>query len=192
MPEDITTFSFFKDGNRAVVGTNKGRVYVYTVFPKINFEYKFDCKNTFGKPIININFYSNNLCAVSSLDSRIRFVNAQDGKIIQKYKGHKIEKNKIKVSVDTSNDIIITGDETGHCYLWNIYNKEDGEIKNYNFEYFKTGSSSDIINVTQIVTEKCYADYFKKILSITNQIMLESIIIIGTDKGVMKILLNIK
>ena len=76
--------------------------------------------------------------------------------------------------------------------MWNIYNKEDGEIKNYNFEYFKTGSSSDIINVTQIVTEKCYADYFKKILSITNQIMLESIIIIGTDKGVMKILLNIK
>ena len=190
--EDITTFSFFPDGNKAAVGTRKGKIYVYTIFPKIKFEYKFDCKNTFGKPIININFYSNNLCAVSSLDSRIRFVNAQDGKIIQKYKGHKIEKNKIKVSVDTSNDIIITGDETGHCYLWNIYNKEDGEIKNYNFEYFKTGSSSDIINVTQIVTEKCYADYFKKILSITNQIMLESIIIIGTDKGVMKILLNIK
>ena len=190
--EDITTFSFFPDGNKAAVGTHKGKIYVYTIFPKINFEYKFDCKNTFGKPIININFYSNLYCVVSSLDSRIRFVNINDGKIIHKYKGHKNEKNKIKINIDTCNDIIITGDETGHCYLWNVYNKENAEIKNYNFEYFRIGSSNEVINAAQIVKEKCYVDYFKKILHITNQIMLESIMIIGTDRGEMKILLNIK
>ena len=190
--EDITTFSFFPDGNKAAVGTHKGKIYVYTVFPKIKFEYKFDCKNTFGKPIININFYSNSFCAVSSLDSRIRLVNANDGKIIHKYKGHKNEKNKVKINIDTCNDIIITGDETGHCYLWNVYNKENAEIKNYNYEYFRIGSSNEVINVAQIVREKCYVDYFQKILHITNQIMLESIMIIGTDRGEIKILLNIK
>ena len=104
----------------------------------------------------------------------------------------RIEKNKIKINIDTCNDIIVTGDETGHCYLWNVYNKENAEIKNYNFEYFRIGSSNEVINVAQIVKEKCYVDYFKKILHITNQIMLESIMIIGTDRGEMKILLNIK
>ena len=114
------------------------------------------------------------------------------GKLSRNIKHIKIKKNKIKINIDTCNDIIITGDETGHCYLWNVYNKENAEIKNYNFEYFRIGSSNEVINVAQIVKEKCYVDYFKKILHITNQIMLESIMIIGTDRGEMKILLNIK
>ena len=190
--EDITTFNFFKDGNKAAVGTVKGKIFVFLIFPKINFEYKFDCKNTFGKPIININFYSNNLCAISSLDSRIRLVNIKDGKIIHKYKGHKMEQNKIKMNIDSCNDIIITGSENGYCYLYNIFNKENDKIKNYNFEYFKISSSNDVINVVQTVSEKCYVNYFKKILSLTNKIILDSIIIIGNDKGELKILINIK
>ena len=190
--EDITTFNFFKDGNKAAVGTVKGKIFVFLIFPKINFEYKFECKNTFGKPIININFYSNNLCAISSLDSRIRLVNIGDGKIIHKYKGHKIEQNKIKMNIDSCNDIIITGSENGYCYLYNIFNKENDKIKNYNFEYFKIASSNDVINVVQTVSEKCYVNYFKKILSLTNKIILDSIIIIGNDKGEIKILINIK
>ena len=189
--EDIISFSFFREGNKTAVGTSKGKIFVYTIFPKIKFEHKFECKNTFGKPIININFYSNSLCVVSSLDSRIRLVNINDGKIIQKYKGHLNETNKIKTNIDSGNDIIITGSENGYCYLWNIYNKENDDIKNYNFEYFKIASSNDVINVAQIVSEKCYVNYFRKILSITNQIILDSIIIIGNDKGELKILINL-
>ena len=190
--EDITTFNFFKDGNKAAVGTSKGKIFVFLIFPKINFEYKFECKNTFGKPIININFYSNYLCAISSLDSRIRLVNIENGKIVHKYKGHKIEQNKIKMNIDSCNDIILTGSENGYCYLYNIFNKENDKIKNYNFEYFKIASSNDVINVVQTVSEKCYVNYFKKILSLTNKIILDSIIIIGNDKGEIKILINIK
>ena len=190
--EDITTFCFFKEGNKAAVGTSKGKIFIFLIFPKINFEYKFECKNTFGKPIININFYSNSLCAISSLDSRIRLVNISDGKIVHKYKGHKIEKNKIKINVDTCNDLIITGSENGYCYLWNVFNKENNMTKNYNYEYFKIDSSNTNINVAQIVNEKCYVDYFKKILSITNKVFLSSIFIIGNDKGEIKILINIK
>ena len=190
--EDITTFNFFKDGNRAAVGTSKGKIFVFLIFPKINFQYKFECKNTFGKPIININFYSNSLCAISSLDSRIRLVKIENGKIIHKYKGHITEKNKIKMNIDTCNDIIISGSENGYCYLWNVFNKENDKIKNYNYEYFKIASSNDVINVIQTVREKCYVNYFKKILNITNKIILDSIIIIGNDKGEIKILINIK
>ena len=190
--EDITTFCFFKEGNKAAVGTSKGKIFVFLIFPKINFEYKFECKNTFAKPIINISFYSNSLCSISSLDSRIRLVNISDGKIVHKYKGHKIEKNKIKVNVDTCNDIIITGSENGYCYLWSVFNKESNKIKNYNYEYFKIDSSNTIITVAQTVSEKCYVDYFKKILSITNKVILNSIFIIGNDKGEIKILINIK
>ena len=190
--ENITTFNFFRDGDRAAVGTVKGKVYVYDIFPKIKFLYKFECKNTFGKPIININFYSKSICAISSLDSRIRLVNIENGHIIQKYKGHQNEKYKIKMNIDSFNDIIITGSENGHCYLWNVYNKENDKIKNYNYEYFKIASSNNIINVAQIVSEKYYVNYFKKILSITNKIILDSIIIIGNDKGEIKILINIK
>ena len=190
--ENITTFNFFRDGDRAAVGTFKGKVYVYDIFPKIKFLYKFECKNTFGKPIININFYSKSICAISSLDSRIRLVNIENGHIIQKYKGHQNEKYKIKMNIDSFNDIIITGSENGHCYLWNVYNKENDKIKNYNYEYFKIASSNNIINVAQIVSEKYYVNYFKKILSITNKIILDSIIIIGNDKGEIKILINIK
>ena len=190
--ENITTFNFFRDGDRAAVGTVKGKVYVYDIFPKIKFLYKFECKNTFGKPIININFYSKSICAISSLDSRIRLVNIENGHIIQKYKGHQNEKYKIKMNIDSFNDIIITGSENGHCYLWNVYNKENDKIKNYNYEYFKIASSNNIINVAQIVSEKYYVNYFKKILSITNKIILDSIIIIGNDKGEIRILINIK
>ena len=65
-------------------------------------------------------------------------------------------------------------------------------IETDNFEYFKIASSNDVINVVQTVSEKCYVNYFKKILSLTNKIILDSIIIIGNDKGEIKILINIK
>ena len=189
--DKITCLNFLEEGNKIAIGINKGKILIYKIFPDISFEYKFDCKNRFGKPITNMNFVSLSRCVISSLDSRIRFVNIENGKIIHKYKGHENEKNNIKINVDLCNDIIISGSENGYCYLWNIYNKENNKIKNYSYEYFKPFSSDDSINVSQIISEKCYVNYFQKILKITNKIMLDTIIIIGNDKGRIKILLNI-
>ena len=42
-----------------------------------------------------------------------------------------------------------------------------------------------------IVPEKIYCNYMKKILKITNKLMIYSIIINATDKGRLEILLNI-
>ena len=189
--DEICCLNFVEDGNKIAIGINKGIILIYLIFPDIKFAYKFDCKNRFGKPITNINNFSLSTCIISSLDSRIRFVNIKNGKIIHKYKGHKNDKNNIKINVDLCNDIIISGSENGYCYLWNVFNKENGQIKNYSYEYFKPFPSNDIINVSQIISEKCYVNYFQKILKITNKIILDSIIIIGNDKGRIKIMLNI-
>ena len=189
--DEIICLNFLEEGNKIAIGTNIGTILVYLIFPEIKYEYKFDCKNRFGKPITNINFLSLSTCIISSLDSRIRLVNIKNGKIIHKYKGHKNDNNNIKIDVDLCNDIIMSGSENGYCYLWNVFNKENGQIKNYSYEYFKPFPSNDIINVSQIISEKCYVNYFQKILKITNKIMLDSIIIIGNNKGRIKILLNI-
>ena len=189
--DEVVSLNFLQEGDKIIIGTNKGKILIYKIIPEINFEYKFNCKNTFGKPITNINFFSLSSCIISSLDSRIRFMNIYDGTIIHKYKGHKNEKSNIKTYIDLCNDIIIVGSENGYCYLWNVYNKENDKMKNYSYEYFKPFPSNDTINIAQIINEKNYVNYYQKILKITNKIMLNSIIISANDKGKIKILLNI-
>ena len=191
LQEEIISINFLQEGDKIAIGTNKGKILVYKIIPEIVFDYKFDCKNRIGKPITNITFFSSSSCIISSLDSRIRFVNISNGEIIHKYKGHKNEKYNIKTYVDTCNDYIINGSENGKCYIWNVFNKENEKIKNYSYEYFKPFENHDVINLTQIVSEKCYVNYYQKILKITNKIMLDSIIICADCKGKIKILLNI-
>jgi len=189
--EEIISINFFQEGDKIAIGTNNGKVLIYSIIPDINFEYSFNCKNRFGKHVTNINFFSSSTCLISSLDSRIRYVNIRDGSIIHKYKGHKNEKNNVKIGLDLCNDIVISGSENGYCYLWNVFGEDDSVIKNYSYEYYKAFSSKDIINESLIVSEKCYVNYFQKILKITNKIMIDSIIINGNDKGRIKIMLNI-
>ena len=189
--DEIISINFLQEGDKIVIGTSKGKIMIYSIFPIFHYEYKFYCKDRFGKPITYINFFSNSSCIISSLDSRIRFMNIKDCKIIHKYKGHKNEKKNIKIGLDLCNDVIISGSENGYCYLWNVFNKENDNIKNYSYEYFRPFSSNDVINVAQIITEKCYVNYYQKILKITNKIMLDSIIISANDKGRIKIMLSI-
>ena len=191
LQDEIVSINFLQEGDKIAIGTNKGKILVYKITPEIAFDYKFECKNKIGKDITNINFFSASFCIISSLDSRIRFVNIKNGEIIHKYKGHKNEKSNIKIYVDTCNDYIINGSENGYCYIWNIYNKENKKIKNYSYEYFKPFENKDMINTVQIISEKCLVNYYQKILKITNKIMLESIIICGNCKGNIKVLLNI-
>jgi WD40 repeat protein len=188
---EIISISFLQEGDKIAIGTNNSKILIYSIFPKINFEYKINCKKMLGKPITNIIFFSKASCIISSLDSSIRFIKIKEKKIIHKYKGHKNEKKDIKIGVDHCNDAIISGSENGFCYLWNIFSKENNNIKNNSYEYFKPFSSNDAINVALIANEKCYVKYFQKILKITNKIIIESIIINANEKGRIKIMLNI-
>ena len=162
--EEIVSINFLQEGDKIAIGTNNGQVLIYSIIPDINFEYIFNCKNRFGKNVTNINFFSSSTCLISSLDSRIRYINIKDGRIIHKYKGHKNEKRNIKISLDFCNDILISGSENGYCYLWNVFGEDSNIIKNYSYEYYKPFSSKDIINESLIISEKCYVNYFQKIL----------------------------
>ena len=188
----IISISFLQEGDKIAIGTDKGKLLIYSIIPEVNFEYRIKFKNGFQKPTItNIIFLSYSYCIISSFDSRIRLIDIKERKITHKYKGHKNEKKNLKIGVDLCNDAIISGSENGYCYLWNIFNKENNDIKNYSHEYFKPFNSNDPINVSLILTEKCYVNYYKKILKITNKIILESIIISANEKGRIKIFLNV-
>ena len=98
--------------------------------------------------------------------------------VFQKYKGNKIEKNKIKINIDTCNDVIITRSKNGFCYLCDVFNKENNMAKNYNYEYFKIDSYNTIISVAQFVSEKCYVDFFKEILLVANKVFLSRFLLL--------------
>ena len=112
----------------------------------------------------------------------IRIMNIKYCKIIHKYKDHKNEKNNTIIGLDLYNDVIISDSENGYCYLWNVFNNEKDNIKNKN-ENFRAFSSNDVINIAQIIIERCYANYYQKILKIINKIILHYIIISVNDKG---------
>ena len=191
--EKITSISFFPTGEKIAIGTHNGKIIIYEI--KSNkFDYKgsFSCKNrigknSFGKKITSIEFFNKNNAIISSCDSRIRLMSMNDGKIIHKYKGYLNENSMIRSSIDFNYDIIISGSEDGYCYVWDIENEEK---KILNYENFKP-YSQEKVHCSLIVSEKCYCNFFKKIMKITNKLIITSIIINGTDKGRLEILLNI-
>ena len=95
----------------------------------------------------------------------------------------------IKSCIDYNYDIIISGSEDGFVYVWDIYNI-DKDKRNSNYEYFKP-YLKEKIQCSLIVPEKIYCNFMKKIIKITNKLLISSIIINATDKGRLEILLNI-
>ena len=169
--------------------------YIYDFFDKkIRYNFYFTCrnrvgKNSFGKKITSINFINKSQAMITTCDSCIRLFSMNDGKNISKYRGYTNEKSMIRASVDLSNDIILSGSENGFCYAWHFKN-EDKKRKNYNYEYFQP-FCRDIVECSIIIDEKCYVNYIKKVLKLTNKINVISVIINSSDKGKIEVLLNI-
>ena len=191
--EKITALSFFPTGEKIAIGTHNGKINIYELRSD-NFFYKgsFNCrnrigKNSLGKKITSIEFFNKNDAIISSCDSRIRLMSMSDGKLIHKYKGHLNEDSMIKSSIDYNYDIIISGSENGFCYLWDI---DSEEKKNLNCEFFKP-YSQELIHCSLIVPEKCYCNFLKKVMKITDKLLVISIIINATSKGRLEVLLNI-
>ena len=192
--EKITAISFYPSGDKIVIGTHNGKIIIYEIRSD-NCFYKasFNCrnrigKNSMGKKITSIEFLNKNYSVISSSDSRIRLISMNDGKLIHKYKGYTNENSWIKSSIDYNYDVIITGSEDGLCYVWNLYNEEK---KNLNYESFKP-YSHEVVHCSLIVPEKCYCNFLKKIMKLTHKLLITSIIINGTNRGRLEILLNIE
>ena len=194
--EIIISVAFFPEGNKIAIGTHNGKILVYVIFPKIAYAYSFYCKNKLGKfssgkKVISIEFTDRNKALITTADSRIRYVSMTDGKTISKYKGHTNLNSMIRCCPDLCNDVIITGSENNFCYIWSLYNKEDKEIKNYRYEYFKPFARENVY-CSMIVPEFCYTNYIKKIYKYTTKINILSVIINATDNGRLELLLNVE
>ena len=198
LTERITSMAFYPDGTQLAIGTISGKINIYdydSLNNTIRFNHKFKSQNKFGKnslgkKVTSINFINKKNAIISTCDSSVRLISMDEGKYLSKYKGNINEKGMIKCDIDYSNDIIITGSENGFCYTWKILPENQKYQKNYNFESFKP-IERDIVECSIIVNEKCFTNYFKKILKITNKINIFSIIINSTDNGKIEVLLNI-
>ena len=194
--EIITAVAFFPDGNKIAIGTHNAKVLVYTIFPKISYSYNFVCRNRLGKfstgkKITSIDFTDKTKALITTSDSRIRYVYMIDGRILGKYKGHSNSNSMIRSGLDLCYDVIISGSENNFCYIWSLFNKENKNVKNYRYEYFKPFSRENIY-CSIIVPEFCYANYIKKIYKYTTKINIISIIINATDNGRLEVLLNVE
>ena len=191
----VTALSFFPDGSKIGIGTEKGRIYVYNTS-------HFNYNNNFfvsqkklgffhdGKKVTNIQFIDKIHAIISTSDSFIRLVDMSAGKILYQYEGYMNKYSMIRGYTDLSDDVIIVGGEDGNCYIWNLFDKEGNKDVNKKYEFFKP-FAKELIECTLIAHEKCYVNYMQKILKLTNKILILSIIVNGTSKGRLEILLNI-
>ena len=114
----------------------------------------------------------------------------QAGRILYQYQGYKNKYSMIRGFMDSCDDVIIVGGEDGFCYLWNLIDRESDKDVNKKYEYFKP-FAKELIECSLIAHEKCYVNYMQKILKLTNKIIILSIIVNGTSKGRLEVLLNI-
>ena len=194
----IISLSYFPDGSKIGVGTEKGKIYVYNLVEDKNYIYnnnffvskkKFGCFKTFfrsGKKVTNIQFIDKIHALISTSDSYIRLVDMNAGRILYQYKGFVNNISMTRAYGDLCDNVIIVGGKDGYCYLWNIYEK----TINKNYIRFKP-FSKELIESSVIAHEKCYAYYMKKISKLTNKLLIKSIIVNSTSKGRLEILLNI-
>lgn len=193
--DKITSVSYFPDGNQLAIGSINGKINIYDLFENnARYNHSFTCrnrvgKNSLGKKITSIVFINKNNAIITTCDSCIRLVSMNEGKNLLKYKGYSNENSWIRSSVDFSSDVIISGSENGFCYVWHILSEEKKK-KIYDYEYFQP-FSKDIVECSICIEEKCFVNYVKKVLKLTNKINVISIIINSTDKGKIEVLLNI-
>lgn len=191
----IISLSYFPDGSKIAVGTEKGQIYVYNTYPKINYNNNFFVsKKKFGffnkgKKVTSIQFIDKIHAIISTNDSYIRLADMMIGRILYQYKGYVNEKLMIRAYADLNDDVIIAGGEDGFCYIWNLLEKKN-KTKNKNYVNFKPFAKEDI-NCSLIASEQSYTNYMQKVLKLTNKLIISSIIINGTSKGRLEILLNI-
>ena len=193
--DKITCVSYFPDGNQIAIGSYNGKINIYDLFNNnVRYNHSFTCrnrvgKNSLGKKVTSIIFINKYKAIITTCDSSIRLFSMIEGKCLSKYRGHTNEKDFIRSSVDLSSDIIISGSENCLCYVWHISNEEKKK-KIYDYECFKP-FTKDIVECSIIIDEKCYVNYIKKILKLTNKINVVSVIINSTSKGKIDVLLNI-
>lgn len=71
-----------------------------------------------GRKVTGIEFLNLNVAMVSTNDSRIRFIDIRDGKVVFKIKGHKNETLPLRASLSEDLAHVVSGSEDGDVYVW--------------------------------------------------------------------------
>lgn len=193
--EKIISVAYFPSGDSLAIGTHNGKVLIYDLIPTIRYNCSFNCrnhlgKNATGKKVTNIEFVNKSAALITTSDSRLRYVSMPDGKLIHKYKGLINESSMIRAHNDDTHDMIIAGSEDKYCFIWHRLNVENGNKKNYSYEYFKP-FVNDIVECSNFACEQAMSAYLKKVYKLTTQFFIQSIIVNSTDSGRLQVLLNI-
>jgi WD40 repeat protein len=184
------------------VGTHDGKYIVFDCKPKLRYNYSFTVRNrlgrfALGRKVTNIQFINHSRALISTNDSRIRFVNMSDGKMIHKYKGLLNEESMIRayyeyvfINFREIHELVICASADGMCYIWNLYNKEHtNKRKNYSCEFFKP-FEKDIPTSSIFLNDICSNNYIKKVIQLTTKVRVSSIILNVSQGGRIQVLLN--
>lgn len=86
-----------------------------------------------------------NLAMVTTNDSKIRFIDLRNGKVIFKVKGHKNEAFPVRASMSDDLAYVVCGSEDGEVYLWSqIQSTVIGMSKKGVFGKLLTTDKSDV------------------------------------------------
>lgn len=192
--EYITSLNFLPNGNLIIAGSSDGKISLYDI-NNLHYLYSFKCRNkkgkfSKGKKITNIVFKNRNECIISTNDSRIRYMNINDGSLIKKFKGHVNEQGIIKVNYDDNYNIIISASEDENVYLWEI-NDKNNNIKEYKYEYFKAfKEKKEFATYSEIVNEVILKEYNNKLRKISNNVFAKNIIVNTSINGNIQVCVN--
>jgi len=94
-----------------------------TKFDKLQFVHQIDVKNNNGKfsggrKVTGLEFFNENIVMVTTNDSRVRFINILNRKILMKIKGNKNESFHLRASLSPDLNHVLCGSENGDVYLW--------------------------------------------------------------------------
>ncbi|CDW78911.1 wd repeat-containing protein [Stylonychia lemnae] len=206
----ITAIKYTNCGERLYVGLVNGDVVIYdSTQEQLRPLRIVECKNKRGKfskgrKVTSIDFLTVNIAMITNNDSRIRFIDARNGKQIYKIKAHKNESFPIKASISDDFSHVICGSEDGDLYLWSqiqntviqmsktsLIGKLLLKDKTNSCEYFTPYCKSQPVTAAVFAPEQVkliqMKRYFKNVLE---DKMINMIMVMGNINGLIKIFHN--
>eukprot|EP00884_Botryococcus_braunii_P023494 jgi/Botrbrau1/9829/Bobra.0313s0008.1 len=164
--EMVTAVTFSPGGQRAVVGTMKGKCRFYNVEPGFRLEYEaqIDVKNrrgqqSRGRKVTGMAFLPGDpsKLLITSNDSRIRLYETYS--MIMKYKGYHNRSTQIRASFSANGAFVVSGSDDGWVYIWstggNLQGRQNSKReKSSSYECFH--AHDDIVTVAMFAPETAW------------------------------------
>eukprot|EP01025_Chloroclados_australasicus_P044949 TRINITY_DN4897_c0_g3_i1.p1 TRINITY_DN4897_c0_g3~~TRINITY_DN4897_c0_g3_i1.p1 ORF type:complete len:566 (-),score=49.54 TRINITY_DN4897_c0_g3_i1:1380-3077(-) len=179
--EIITATQLSPDGRKVVVGTLKGKCFLYTCErERLEYNAKIEVKNSGqfskGHKVTGIEYLPNssNKILVTTNDSRIRMYDEIRFVEIQKFKGHSNSQTLIRSHFSRDGEFIISGSDDGNVYIWttqNTYLPESAQSSHPKDKKEKLSSFETFQAHEGVVTVACFGPRLTAQNSSSQQLM---------------------